>query len=141
MSVDAIRVDRNGEQALYLQIADQIRSKIERGELPPDTRLPASRSLAKRLGVNRITIVNAYNELEAEGSVITRVGSGTYVAAREKNNTPAIPPSPLRWRSPLAMRRYWSSSQMMAEMMRLARQPGGDLFCGGRTRQRFSAGE
>jgi DNA-binding transcriptional MocR family regulator len=132
MSVDSIRVDRLTDHPLYLQVADQIRTKIEQGDLPPDTRLPASRTLAKRLGVNRITVVNAYSELEAEGVVVTRVGSGTYVAARTKSNIhPAIPPTPLRWRSPLAMRRYWSSNQMMAEMMRLARQPGVISFAGG----------
>ena len=60
-------------------MADQLRAKIENGELAPNTRLPASRVLAQKLGVNRITIVNAYAELEIEGLVVSRVGSGTFV--------------------------------------------------------------
>ncbi len=61
------------------------RQGILSGSLAPDTRLPASRQLARDLGVNRITVENAYSELEADGLVFSRVGSGTYV----------LPPNPL----------------------------------------------
>ncbi len=138
MPFKTIQLNRESDQPLYLQVADQLRAGIENGALPPETRLPASRTLAKKLGVNRITIVNAYSELEAEGLVVTRVGSGTYVALPQHGaEQPALPPSPLRWRSPLAMRRQWSSNQMMAEMMRLVGQPGVISFAGGAPASEF----
>ncbi len=122
-----IQLMRQTDQPLYLQVVEQLRQQIESGELTPQTRLPASRILAKKLGVNRITIVNAYAELEAEGLVTSRVGSGTFVAANE-DSTPPIAPL---WRGSLSPRRPWNANQMVAEMMRLARQPGVISFAGG----------
>jgi len=54
--------------------------QIQSGTLPPETRLPATRELASSLGVSRITVTNAYAELEAEGLVYSQLGSGTFVA-------------------------------------------------------------
>ncbi|MGA2504676.1 MAG: PLP-dependent aminotransferase family protein [Anaerolineales bacterium] len=80
-----IPVDRQSTEPLYQQIKKYLRQGILSGGLVPDTRLPASRQLARDLGVNRITVENAYSELEADGLVFSRVGSGTYV----------LPPNPL----------------------------------------------
>jgi GntR family transcriptional regulator/MocR family aminotransferase len=74
-----IPIDRASDQPLYRQIEEHLRQSILSGSLPPETRLPATRRLAKDLGVNRLTIENAYAGLEAEGLVYARVGSGTYV--------------------------------------------------------------
>jgi len=65
---------------LYRQITEFLRSQIQSGVLPAETRLPASRDLAQSLGVNRITVTEAYAELEAEGLVYSRRGSGTFVS-------------------------------------------------------------
>lgn len=59
-----------------------LREAIRAGRLPPGTRLPASRSLARDLGVSRGTVTHAYAQLVAEGYLIGRHGSGTYVAER-----------------------------------------------------------
>ena len=132
-----IRLLRHSGQSLYLQVADQLRAKIESGELLPNTRLPASRVLAKKLGVNRITIVNAYAELEAEGLVVSRQGSGTFVGIGADllgQELPAIESSLAQssfWQDPPQPRRPQSANQMVAEMMRLARQPGVISFAGG----------
>lgn len=74
-----IPLDRESNIPLYQQIKTHLRSGILSGNLAADTRLPASRALARSLGVNRITIESAYAELEAEGLIFSRVGSGTYV--------------------------------------------------------------
>ncbi len=74
-----IPLDRDSQTPLYQQIKTHLRQGILSGNLAPDTRLPASRQLAHSLGVNRITIESAYAELEAEGLIFSRVGSGTYV--------------------------------------------------------------
>jgi GntR family transcriptional regulator/MocR family aminotransferase len=80
-----IPLDRQKDMPLYQQIKEHLRQGILSGSLAPDTRLPASRQLAQDLGVNRITVENAYSDLEAEGLVFSRLGSGTYV----------LPPNPL----------------------------------------------
>lgn len=66
---------------LYRRIYDSIRRSILAGEVQPGTRLPASRALADELGVSRLTVVNAYDQLLAEGYLEGRAGSGTYVAS------------------------------------------------------------
>src|SRR5689334_12234052 len=93
-----IPLDRQSEIPLYQQIKSHLRQGILAGSLAADTRLPASRQLAQDLGVNRITIENAYAELEAEGLVISKLGSGTYVLHQDsllplpKNNPDAAWP-------------------------------------------------
>lgn len=80
-----IPLDRNSPIPLYEQIEQNLRQGILSGSLAPETRLPASRQLARDLGVNRITVENAFAALEADGLVYSRVGSGTYI----------LPPPPL----------------------------------------------
>ncbi|MEW5957953.1 MAG: PLP-dependent aminotransferase family protein [Chloroflexota bacterium] len=133
-----IYLSRQADKPLYLQVADQLRGQIERGELLPHTRLPASRTLANKLGVNRITIVNAYAELEAEGLVVSRVGSGTFVAPGVSNPNPlagvAAPPP---WPGSPSPRQMWNPNRMIAEMTRLARLPGVISFAGGAPASEF----
>ncbi|WP_147822377.1 PLP-dependent aminotransferase family protein [Salidesulfovibrio onnuriiensis] len=74
-----IPLDRESDQPLYRQISGHLRKGILSGALAPEFRLPAVRALSKALGVNRITVETAYAELEAEGLVDMRVGSGTFV--------------------------------------------------------------
>lgn len=73
--------DRGSGAPLYRQIYDSIRRSILAGEVEPGTRLPASRTLAEQLSVSRLTVVNAYDQLLAEGYLEGRQGSGTYVAS------------------------------------------------------------
>lgn len=84
-----IPIDRESEIPLYRQIEAYLQQGIRAGSLAPETRLPSSRQLAQSLGVNRITVEAAYKELEAEGLIFSRVGSGTYVLP-----PPPLPPLP-----------------------------------------------
>jgi len=77
----AVSLDPQRAQPLFLQLADAIAADIRRGRLRADDALPGSRELASVLGLNRNTIVAAYEELAAQGSVRTRVGGGTFVTA------------------------------------------------------------
>lgn len=61
-----IPLERTDGQPLYLQVKEYLRGQIENGAFPPGTRLTPTRRLATELGVNRITVVNAYAELESE---------------------------------------------------------------------------
>ena len=86
-----IPLDRQSTVPVYQQIESHLRQGILSGSLAADTRLPASRQLAHDLGVNRITVENAYAELETEGLIYSRMGSGTYVLP--SNPLPVLPKS------------------------------------------------
>src|SRR5437870_2892381 len=65
----------------YRWLYDSLRDEILEGRLRPGTRLPGTRDLAAQYGLARGTIVNAFDQLRAEGYVEGSVGSGTYVSA------------------------------------------------------------
>lgn len=71
--------DRTTKQPIYRQIAADLERSIACGELPPGSALPSERKLAQQLGVNRSTVIQAYDELRAAGLVESAVGSGTRV--------------------------------------------------------------
>jgi len=64
---------------LYAQIAERIRGAIAAGELRPADALPSVRDLAAKLRVNPATVVQAYRDLENEGFVEIRHGTGSFV--------------------------------------------------------------
>lgn len=75
-----IRLDRDSTASpLYAQIEAFFRNEIGLGNLPPGTRLPSTRGLASDIGVSRITVQTAYANLEADGLLSMRIGSGAYV--------------------------------------------------------------
>lgn len=65
---------------LYQQLYSHVRTQVLCGNLQPGERLPSSRQLARTLGISRITVTQAYEQLADEGFVETRVGAGTFVA-------------------------------------------------------------
>ncbi|MDT0118143.1 aminotransferase class I/II-fold pyridoxal phosphate-dependent enzyme [Microbacterium sp. PRF11] len=73
-------IDITGRSAS--EIAADLRTRIERGELSPGTLLPSVRAVAADLGVNRNTVVAAYRQLAQAGLVEARGRSGTRVADR-----------------------------------------------------------
>lgn len=74
------RVDAASQIPLYRQIYDGLRRDILEGVLEVGQRLTASRVMATELGVSRNTVLEAVEQLVAEGYLASRVGSGTYVA-------------------------------------------------------------
>lgn len=76
-----MHLERTSSQALYMQIAEQIKIQICDGRLPAKAQLPTVRQLARQLGVTRLTIQNAYSELQSEGWVEATIGRGTFVSA------------------------------------------------------------
>jgi GntR family transcriptional regulator/MocR family aminotransferase len=77
--VEQLTLTPGGDAPLHRQIYEQVRRAVLAGRLPPGARLPATRALAERLGVARITVARAYDDLTAAGFVEGRRGSGTYV--------------------------------------------------------------
>jgi len=79
-SLDALAFDRTLETPIHRQIYSAIRTYILSRRLPPLAKLPATRELAKQLGVGRNTVVAAYDQLMAEGLAEAHTGSCTRVA-------------------------------------------------------------
>lgn len=63
------------------EVAGQLASEIRRGKLAPGSRLPTEAALMRALGVSRTVVREAIAALRSEGMVVTRQGSGAYVAA------------------------------------------------------------
>ena len=80
------------DRARAIPLARQIEAHVERlireGHLVPGVKLPATRELADRLGVNRATVATAYEELVAAGWARAHVGQGTFVAERAERGGP-----------------------------------------------------
>lgn len=75
-----LRVDLTAATPVYEQIRSQLAALVAVGALGPGDRLPASRDLARDLGVAVGTVQRAYRELEAAGVVHARRRTGTVVA-------------------------------------------------------------
>ncbi len=76
-----ITIDREREEPVYEQVADQVRQFVAAGALGPGTALPSVRRLAGDLGVNLNTVARAYRLLESEGFLVIRDRAGVVVAA------------------------------------------------------------
>ncbi len=112
-----ITLHRDSEEPIYRQVIRQVQMQIDSGILSAGERLPASRDLAKQLGISRISVVNAYAELRSEGYLSAHAGRGTFVS-RDK----ATIPSSKQTQRPIQQQS--TTAQSLREMMRLARKPG-----------------
>jgi GntR family transcriptional regulator len=75
-----VHLSMDDPEPMYRQIESQLRDFILSGQLPPGTRLPSMRALARDLSCSVITTRRAYEDLEGEGFIHTRQGMGTSVA-------------------------------------------------------------
>ncbi len=75
-------IDELDRRPVYRQVADEIKGLIARGELREGMALPPVRQVADDLGVNLNTIAAAYRELQKEGLLKVRHGSGAVVTSR-----------------------------------------------------------
>lgn len=82
----AIRGARDASRTLHRQL----KTAIAEGRLPPGAKLPGTRRSDSYFGVSRNTVVEVYHRLLTEGSVVTRRGSGTYVAEQPRANVPPV---------------------------------------------------
>jgi GntR family transcriptional regulator len=77
-----LTIDTRDPRSIYQQVADGIREIIARGELKEGASLPPVRQLAADLGVNLNTIATAYRDLQKDGLIVVKHGSGAVVASR-----------------------------------------------------------
>ncbi|WP_167958726.1 aminotransferase-like domain-containing protein [Anaerosporobacter faecicola] len=69
----------NQEKPIYEQIMEHIQYAIQNNLVTPDSKLPSTRELAHVLGVSRNTVIQAYENLEAENMIQTKKGRGTFI--------------------------------------------------------------
>ncbi|HYL99711.1 MAG TPA: GntR family transcriptional regulator [Blastocatellia bacterium] len=72
---------------IYVQLMEQVKHAIETGAVRPGEQLPTLRKLAEELVVNPNTVIRAYRELEHEGIVEIRHGSGAFVSQASAGRT------------------------------------------------------
>lgn len=75
-----VSLDDTSPSPLYMQLYEGLRSAMLSGRLRPGQRLPSTRAFASDLGISRNTVSQCYAELEAEGYLSGRHGSGTFVS-------------------------------------------------------------
>ncbi|MGI8417669.1 MAG: GntR family transcriptional regulator [Nakamurella sp.] len=75
------RIARREALPAYLQIVEQTRQSLEHGRLAVGDQLPTAREVVSTTGINPNTVLKAYRELERQGLVEGRVGTGTFVTA------------------------------------------------------------
>jgi GntR family transcriptional regulator/MocR family aminotransferase len=78
--LDWIALDSAAAPPLYRQLYTQLRSAVVEGRLAAGSLMPSSRVLAQELGVSRNTVLNAYEQLAAEGYFETSEASATLVS-------------------------------------------------------------
>jgi GntR family transcriptional regulator len=77
-----LTVDTTDPRPIYQQVADGVKELIARGKLAEGASLPPVRQLAADLGVNLNTIATAYRELQKDGLINIKHGSGSVVTSR-----------------------------------------------------------
>jgi len=85
-----IQIDNSSGRAVYQQIIDQVKRDIALGRLVKEEKLSTVRELAAQLAINPNTIAKAYRQLEQEGIIVTRPGSGAFVANLDSNLSWAV---------------------------------------------------
>lgn len=91
-----LSIDKSLSDAIYIQIADGIIAAIKNGSLHPGSALPSSRHLAAELGINRNTVIRAFDILSAEGWTSSTERHGTVISTRLPLTTPAKNIRPLK---------------------------------------------
>lgn len=82
------QLDDHSGVATYLQLAQQVRHSLRLGLLRPGDKLPTAKEVVAKLAINPNTVLKAYRELEREGLVGARPGSGTFVTGTLPSGDP-----------------------------------------------------
>ncbi|PVZ65434.1 PLP-dependent aminotransferase family protein [Pelagibaculum spongiae] len=86
LEMHVLGLDKRADMPLHQQLYQGLRQKILNGYLTNAMRLPSSRVLAKELAISRNTVISAYQQLQAEGYLESRVGAGFFVARQLPEN-------------------------------------------------------
>ena len=87
--VPFVTLDRRSASPLYRQLYEGFRTAILEGRLRAGQRIPSTRALASEMRVSRLPLLNAFEQLVAEGYFRSRTGSGTFVARVSSEHPPS----------------------------------------------------
>ncbi|MEJ7806729.1 MAG: PLP-dependent aminotransferase family protein, partial [Telluria sp.] len=126
-------LDRSAAAPLFRQLYAVVKDAVLRGTLGPGMRLPPTRELCRLMGVSRQTVLNAWDQLIAEGYLSGTVGKGTFIGSQLPVG--AMTPAPRGLMRPLSARggayaramKYVGHHQGPVRAFR-ASMPGLDLF-------------
>ena len=76
-------MEYNTGAPIYLQVINELKKKMVKGELKPGEKMPSSRDLAVEYKVNQNTAARIYREMDMQGYCFTRRGIGTFVSEEE----------------------------------------------------------
>ena len=83
-------IDNTSHRPVYQQIIDHVKRDVALGRLLRDDKLPTVRQLAAQLIINPNTIAKAYRQLEQDGIIVTKPGSGAYIAQLNSNLSESV---------------------------------------------------
>src|SRR5688572_13848685 len=89
-----VPLDRTSTNPLHRQLEQALREAVRSGRLASGSTLPSTRALAEQLAVSRGIVVEAYEQLAAEGYLVSRPGGATQVAAAARP-APSRPSGPV----------------------------------------------
>ncbi len=89
-----VELRRDDPEPLHCQLEQQLRGAIRSGRLHPESALPSTRALAAQLGLSRGVVVEAYEQLVAEGYLVSQPGGTTRVSAKVNEATARVPSVP-----------------------------------------------
>ncbi len=93
MKITPLQFDHTSTEPLYAQLFHYLKELIVTNKLPFGEKLPPIRTFSKELGVNNITVINAYKQLEVAGYVTPKQGSGFYISKKAALKMPPLPTS------------------------------------------------
>jgi GntR family transcriptional regulator/MocR family aminotransferase len=114
-----LQIDRGAAAPIAVQLTCAIREAILSGELAAGQRLPSSRTLARDQNVSRTTAVAVFEQLAAEGLIVSRVGAGSYIADALEGRRPSVADRPSHGDE---------DKRQPARLARLAREASGQYF-------------
>ena len=77
------RMECNTASPIYLQVINELKKRMVKGELKPGEKMPSNRELAVLFKVNQNTAARIYREMESMGLCYTKRGIGTFVSEED----------------------------------------------------------
>lgn len=81
-----IEIDFESDLPIYTQIYNQVVKGVSKGELADGEELPSVRQMSSDIGVDKNTVIKAYNLLKQDGIIAMHRRKGSVITAREKRN-------------------------------------------------------
>ncbi len=128
-----LSINKDGDAPVYLQIKKQIQEKILSGELRAGQMLPPERKLADQLGINRSTVLKAYQELKADGLLGAHVGRGTVVLPQVFSSQKPVAEAvyPVQWDQLFNKSVLYANDRVIKDIMDITSRDQVISFAGG----------